>query len=253
MLKLGKCCLLGALLSVCVVAQAQSAGQTSLQSGGTLVVVPAFGEIRHANDEARVTLMIEEHDKDRAAAASKVNQKMKQGIGIVKREDPQANLKTLNYYTYPVYPEEQPRPVGKARQPTGWRVGQYLEVTTTNLSGLPKTVAAAQRVLALNGLQFGLSNATSKKLDAQRIDAAYKNLTERIEAIAKAMGRNPADAILDTVDFEGSGNYAGPQEAAFSKTTMRAAVGQDAAVAEPSFEPGESTLQMQVVGKFKFK
>lgn len=251
MLKLGRCCLLGALLSIGLVAQAQVS--PSMQSSGTLVVVPAFGEVTHANDEARVTLTIEEQDKDKSAAASRVNQKMKQGIDIVKREDPQATLKTLNYYTYPVYPEEQPRPLSKTRQPIGWRVGQYLEVTTTNLSGLPKTVAAAQRVLALNGLNFGLSDATSKKLDAQRIDAAYKNLTERIAAIAKAMGRHPADAVLDTVDFEGSGNYTRPQAAAFGKMEMRSAAAQDASVAEPSFEPGETTLQMPVVGKIRFK
>ncbi len=39
---------------------------------------------RHANDEAVLTLMVEEQDKDKAAAASRVNQKMKQGIDIVR-------------------------------------------------------------------------------------------------------------------------------------------------------------------------
>ena len=32
--------------------------------------------------------------------------------------------------------------------PIGWRVGQYLEVKTTNLAGLPKTTAAAQKCWA---------------------------------------------------------------------------------------------------------
>ena len=49
--------------------------------------------------------MIEEQDKDKTAAASRVNQKMKQGTEIIRREDPQAKLKTHGYYTYPVYPE----------------------------------------------------------------------------------------------------------------------------------------------------
>lgn len=228
--------------------------QPEAQTGGTLVVVPAYGEVKHPNDEARVILMIEEQDKDKSVAASRVNQKMKQGTEIVKREDPQAILKTKGYYTYPVYPDEQPpRPYNnKARQPTGWRVGQYLEVTTTNLSGLPKTVAAAQRVLALNGLHFGLSDATSKKLDAKRIEASYVNLTERIAAIAKAMGRNVGDAVIDTVDFEGSGAYA-PQQEAMAAKTMRASAMDAGQVEEPSFEPGETTLSMRVVGKVRFK
>jgi uncharacterized protein len=238
-----------------VTAQAQA--QSALSSAGTLVIVPAFGEVRHANDEARATLMIEEQDKDKAAAASRVNQKMKQGTEILKREDPQAYFKTFGYYTYPVYPEDRPLPNGavpKTRVPTSWRVGQYLEMKTSNLSALPKAVAAAQKVLALNGLQFGLSPATTKQLDDQRIAATYKNLNERMASIAAAMGRKVSDAVLDTVDFEGSGNYAGQRESAdASPMSARAPMKGQAQVEEPSFEPGETTLQMRLVGKVKFK
>lgn len=225
----------------------------AMQTSGALIIVPAFGEVKHANDEAHLTLMVEEQDKDSSAAASRVNQKMKQGIEIVKREDPQATFKTGGYYTYPIYPEELPRPNNKARQPTGWRVGHHLEVTTTNLNGLPKTVAAVQHILALNGLYFDLSDTTRKKLDDKRIEAAYRNLTERIAAIAKAMGRTGADAVLETVDFEGSGAYA-QQASAAPKIAMRSADMQETGpIAEPSFEPGETTLQMQIVGKVKFR
>jgi predicted secreted protein len=239
-------------------ALAAHAAPESLPTTGTLVVVPAFGEVTHVNDQAVATLAVEEQDRDKAAAASRVNQKMKQGMEIVKKEDPQASLKTQGYYTYPVYPEERPLLNGqqpKPRVPTAWRVGQYLQVTTTNLANLPKTVAAAQKVLALNGLQFGLTPATTKQLDDQRIAATYKNLNERINSIASAMGRKVSDATLDTVDFEGSGNYAQREFAAApAPMAMRMAKSMDSAeVAEPSFEPGETTLQMQLVGKVRFK
>ncbi len=227
--------------------------QSNPQTAGTLVIVPAYGEVRHINDEARATYMIEEQDKDKAVAASRVNLKMKQGTDIIKREDPAAILKTHGYYTYPVYPEDPSRQNARLRQPTGWRVGQYLEVTTTNLAALPKTVAAAQKLLALNGLQFVLSNAATKKLDEQRIEAAYKNLNERIAAIAKAMGRRPADAVLETIDFEASGAYAQQGDSGQPKMATMAAGREAAPVEEPSFEPGETTLQMRVVGKVKFK
>ncbi|HEU4778192.1 MAG TPA: SIMPL domain-containing protein [Telluria sp.] len=228
----------------------------TLPTAGTLVVVPAFGEVKHANDMALAVLAVEEQDKDKAAAASRVNQKMKQGLEIVKQADPQASLKTQGYYTYPVYPEERPQPNGvapKPRVPTAWRVGQYLQVSTTNLAGLPRTVAAAQRILSLNSLQFGLTPETTKKLDDQRIAATYQNLNERVAAIAAAMGRKVSDAVLDTVDFEGSGNYAQQSERA-APMMMRAGKVMDSAdVAEPSFEPGETTLQMHLVGKVRFK
>lgn len=237
---------------------AQVHAQTSLPTGGTLVIVPAYGEVTHVNDEAVATFMVEEHDKDKAAAASRVNQKMKQGAAIVRREDPQAVLKTLGYFTYPVYPEDRPMPSGmpaKPRLPVSWRVGQYLEVKTSNLDGLPKMTAAAQAVLALNGLQFHLKPATLRLLDEQRIAATYRNLNERIASIAGAMGRKMSDAVLETVDFEGSGNYARAQgdmaEARMMVSGSRKR--EEAPVGEPSFEPGETTLQMRLVGKVKFK
>ncbi|MBV8623489.1 MAG: SIMPL domain-containing protein [Herbaspirillum sp.] len=254
--------MLGAVLATaCLATQAQAQAQAPVQTTGTIVVVPANGEISVPNDQARVTLQVEEQDKDKAAAASRVNQKIKQGIDLLKRQDPQAALKSYGYYTYAVYADappvtaQQPRQPGKPRPVVGWRVGQYLDMTTQNLAALPKTVAAAQGLMSLNGLQFGLSPAAAKKLDAALVDATYKNLEERVGFIANAMHRAPSDAVLETVDFEGSGNYAAPAAAPMAKMAMmRSDMAQESVqVAEPSFEPGESTLNMRLVGKVRFK
>jgi uncharacterized protein YggE len=245
--------LAGLALSSVACAQAPAASSTS----GTIVIVPAFGEVRHPNDLATVTFMVEEQDKDKTVAASRVNLKMKQGVEIVRSADPSAQLKTQGYFTYAVYPENPPQPLSTAparRVPIGWRVGQYLEVKTGNLANLPKTVAAAQKVLALSNLEFGLNPATTKQLDDRRIAETYRNLNERIASIARAMGRNPADAVIDTVDFEGSGQYAAQADQAMMRMQVsgsRNKAPQD--IPEPSFEPGETTLQMRLVGKVKFR
>ena len=246
-----------ALFFVLLLATQARAEAESLSTSGTLVVLPAFAEVRQANDQAVATLAIEEQDRDKAAAASRVNQKMKQGSEILRKADPQAILKTQGYYSYPVYADElapQNGAPAKVRVPLSWRVGQYLQLTTSNLDGLPKTVAAAQRLLTLNGLQFGLAPATVLSLDKQRLAATYQNLTERITAIAAAMGRKVSDAVLDTLDFEGSGAYAQQDRAApaamMAGARMKSAAPQ---VEEPSFEPGETTLQMHLVAKVKFK
>lgn len=235
----------------------QAQAQSALPTAGTLVIVPAFGEVTQANDQAVAYFTIEEQDKDKSAAASRVNQKMKQGTEIIRKEDPQAILKTQGYYAYPVYPEERPMPNGtppKPRVPSGWRVGQSLEVKTTSLAGLPRMTAQVQRILALSNLQFGLAPAATRKLDDKRIAATYQNLNERIASIASAMGRKLSDATLDTVDFEGSGNYVGQAGAAAAPQMMRASAKREMAeVSEPSFEPGETTLQMRLVGKVRFK
>lgn len=218
---------------------------------GAVVTVSAAGEARAENNEARVLFFIEEQDKNKAVAASRVNQKMQQGVALLKKEDPQATLASRNYTTYPVYAEEQSQTGGaRKRQLTGWRVGQYLDLKTENLQKLPATVAAAQNILALNGVTFGLSDALSKRLDATRITDAYQNLMVRVQVIAKAMGRNTADAVVETVDFDGGENPGRPYMAA---SMMEKSARMDAQVAEASFEPGESTLTTRVVAHVRFK
>lgn len=247
------------LVLILGLAAAMSASaQTGPSTSGTTVFIPATGEVTHANDEATVMFSIEEQDKDKAAAASRVNRKMKEGMDIIRSADASAQLKTQGYYTYPVYPDQpHPQPMQGAQRPpvpVAWRVGQQLQVKTRNLAALEKTAAAAQKVLALNGLSFGLSRDTMKRLDDQRIAEAYKNLNERLGSLARAMGRNPADAVLDSVDLEGAGNVRPPM-ANDSVMVYASRVAKAAApdVAEPSFEPGETTLQMHLTGKVKFK
>jgi predicted secreted protein len=185
---------------------------------------------------------------------------MKQGTEIVRRADPQAELKTVNYYSYPVYPEVQenpPRPLANQaarRIPIGWRVGQYLEVKTRNLDKLPATAAAAQKVLGISNIDYHLSPELTKQLDDERIATTYRNLNQRIASIARAMGRNVNDAVIDTVDFEGSGHYANPgaQEAMMVQVSGARRKMADE-VPEPSFEPGETRLEMRLVGKLRFR
>jgi len=234
------------------------AAQASAQStSGTLLVVPATGEVVRANDLATLTFGVEEQDADKARAASRANQKMKEGLAILRAADPHASLKSQGYTTYPVYAEStRPLASGSSAKPAivGWRVGQTVQMKTTDLASLPKTAAAAQSVLALRQVSFGLSPATLKKADEERIATTYANLRERIAFTAAAMGRSPADAVLDTVDLEGSGGQFVQVTGSSSQMNYaRAAAPAQAEVAEPSFEPGETTLQMKVVGKVRFK
>lgn len=232
---------------------AHAAAPAPLPSTGMLIVLPATGTVRQANDQVTVIMTAEETNKDKAVAQSRVNLKMKQGLALLKQADPQASFKTESYYTYPVYPEQINPPATQPRVPNGWRVTQSLRVTTTNLAALPKTVAAGQGVLGLSNLYFGLAPATFLKLDDERIAATYANLNQRVRAVAAAMGRDPADAVVEVMDFEGSGNYAGSAPPAPPPAPAALARAAAPAVEEPSFEPGETTLNMRAVGKVRFK
>ena len=229
---------------------AQAASSTV--EAGTVVTLSADGDVHAINDQVVVTLTLEEQDKDKAVAASHLNQKMRQGSDIVKREDPTAILKTRGYYTVPVYSEEPLKAVTKLRPIIGWRVGQSLEMRTMNLLALPATIAAAQRILSLNNLSYSLSENATRQLDDERIRITYRNLTARIAAVAKAMGRNPADATIESIDIDNAAAQIQPRYAEASMKAIRSSADADSVV-EPSFEPGETVLHLRMVSKLHFR
>lgn len=73
--------------------------QAQLATGGALIVVQASGEVTHVNDEAIVTFSANETGRDKAAVASLVNKKMKQGTELLRSRDSTAKLQTENYNT----------------------------------------------------------------------------------------------------------------------------------------------------------
>jgi uncharacterized protein YggE len=231
---------------------ATSAIAEQLSTSGTLLVIPASGRVTRPNDMVVATLLVEERDKDKGAAASRVNSRMSEGTAMLKKLDPSGKFETRDYFTYAVYAEEAPgQQQARSRPPViGWRVGQYLEYRTKNLGALQKNIAAVQKILGLNGLKFGLAPETQKAADEDRIAAAYLDLHARIRAAAKAMGRSIGDASLELVDFERAS--ARVETDRVYVTGSRVSRSEEN-VAEPSFEPGESTLETSIVGKVKFK
>ncbi len=226
--------------------------QTQPSTAGTLITLSASGEVKHANDQAHLILRLDEQDKDRAAAVSRLNQKMKQGIALVKRDDTGAVLTTRGYSTTPIYPDEPQKPSVKLRQIIGWRVSQSLDVMTTNLTGLPAMVANAQTLYALQGLSFSLTEPAVRKLDEERIQIAWRNLIARIAAVTKAMGRTSADATIESVEIDSSANYAMQQKNVMPMAMMRGA-GDAAPIEAPDFEAGETALSLQVSAKVRLK
>lgn len=235
-------------LSAVILCSLLSTQVQAQQTKGSIVMVSGSGEVKADNDQAKATFFVEEQDKDRVAAASRVNQSMKQGTELIKKADPEGKLATRGYYSYPIYSDSSAN--NKVRVITGWRVGQYLDLTTKNIQQLPATVSSAQQVLALNGLSFGLSDETSKRLEAARLDAAYKNMQERAQIIASAMGRNLNNASVELLDVDGVGPIH-PEPRMFAAAPMMMK-GGNAAVPETNFEAGESTLTARVVAKIKF-
>jgi predicted secreted protein len=233
-----------------VVAGLLLAAQAHAQVGtsGSLVIVQATGEVRHANDEATVTFSVSESGRDKAALASLVNGKIKQGTATLRAQDSGATLKTENYSTIAIF--KKGTESDESRDVASWRVVQTVQATTTNLAGLPKLVAAGQAGMALTQIDFHLSDRVEKQLEAERIKATYRHFNERLALIAGEMGRKASDATLESADWEGVGSEGSRQYVTVAGNRSRV---DTQSVTEPSFEPGETTMQMRMVAKVRFK
>lgn len=248
------------LKTVALVATLLLAGhaRADLATPGALVVVNSAAEVSQANDMVTVSFRIDETDKDKAIAESRANDKATKGVETLRRADPTARLKTTSYFTEAIEEDEKYLPNGtpdrRKRAVTGWRSGQVIEMETSNFAALPLTVTAAQGVVSVASISFGLSDAATKSLDDKRIKATYRSLNERVASIAAAMGRKLEDAQLEIMEVDG----AGAGDLYFTRRRSESIVQLAPNVvrqnrSEPSFEPGETKLKMNIVAKVRFK
>lgn len=223
------------LMTVGAAVQAQPIAPP-LPSTGTVVLMTGSAEIEVPNDEGVASFYYEAQDADLTRAQSLVNQRVTDGTAAIKRADPKADIETSGYGSYPVYS------TGSVRAITGWRVRQGVTLRTANLATLPKTVAAAQPLLAVGGVDFRLSKAARDKIESQLILQATQNLNARFAAAAQALNVPPSRIRIEEVNF-------GAREGGPQPMMMRSAQMSGEAVPAPTFEAGRSTERLTVSGK----
>lgn len=202
---------------------------------GTLVVMNASAEVEVPNDEAVANFFFEAQDADLARAQAQVNQRVADGTAALRRADPKAVLETTGYGSYPVYGQNN-------RSIVGWRVRQGVSLRTADLAALPRTVAAAQPLLSLGGIDFRVSRAARERVETELIQQAIAGLNARVAAAAQALGVPRERVRLEEVNFVG--RESGPVPMMARMAPMAA----DAAPA-PQFESGRSTERMFVTGR----
>jgi len=208
---------------------------------GTLLQIAGTAEVEVANDEALVSFFLEVQEPELARAQSLVNQRAAEGITGIKRADPAAQVETAGYSSYPVYQS------GSARKIIGWRVRQSVNVRTTDLLALPRTMAAGQQQLALGGIDFRLSRAARERVESELIQRAIANLNSRVAAAAQSLGVPASRQRIEELNF---GIPGGERPPIMSMARMQASTAE--AVAEPQLDAGRSTQQISVAAKVRF-
>jgi len=228
------------LTAVCSIAAAQAPAVSNAQrADGTLVLMTGNAEIEVPNDEAVASFYFEAQDADLARAQSLVNQRVAEAVAQIKRADPKGQVETAGYMSYPIYSKE-------GRKVTGWRVRQMVTLRTSDLAGLPRTVAAAQSLLALGGIDFRLSRPARERVEAELIQRSIASLNARMAAVAQAMNVPPARLRTEELNF-------GVQDVVRPMAMMARAAPMLASdqVAEPQFDAGRSLQQMTVTGRVR--
>jgi uncharacterized protein len=208
-----------------------------LPATGTLVLMTGSAELELANDEALASFFYEAQDADLTRAQSLVNKRVADGTAALKRADPEAKIETSGYGSYPVYS------TGAQRAIVGWRVRQGVSLRTSNLTALPQTVAAAQPLLAVAGIDFRLSKGAREKVESHLIQQATANLNARFAAAAQALNVPASRVRIEEVNF--GAREGGPQPMMMRSTAMA----QEQAVPAPAFEAGRSIERLTVSGK----
>lgn len=208
---------------------------------GTLLIMTGAAELEVANDEAVVAFYLEVQEPDLARAQSQVNQRVAEGVAAIRRADPKAEVETSGYGSYPVY---QP---GGGRKIIGWRARQGVNVRTTELATLPKSVAAGQQQLALGGVDFRLSRAARERLEGELIQRAIANLNARVAAAAQALNVPASRQRIEEINF---GIPTGGRPPVIAMARMQAPAAES--VAEPQLDAGQSTQQVTLSARVRF-
>jgi predicted secreted protein len=206
---------------------------------GPLLLIAGNAEVESINDEAVATFYLEVQDADPARAQSQLNQKIADGVALLKRGDPKGEIDSSGYSSTPIYAQG-------ARRIVGWRARQAVTLRTGELATLSRTVAAAQQQMVLGGIDFRLSRTARDRTEAELIQRAIGSLNARVAAVAQALGVPPARVRIEELNFGPLGG-GGPVPIAM----MARAQVQDAAVAEPVLEAGRSTQQMTVTARVR--
>jgi len=181
-----------------------------------------------ANDWITAVVGTSDEDSDAARLADRVNQTMDWALGVAKKAKG-VTVKSGGYSTQPVYDKD-----GKIAR---WSASQDLYLESSEVEAVSALVAKLQSKVLLRSIAFSVSNDTRRKTEDALIGDALAAFAERAKKVAGGLGARDYGIVSLSIQTPGGG---GPVP-----MYARAEMAMDK-VAAPSFESGQSTLQVRV-------
>lgn len=230
----------GALMMAMSAAMAaDSMNGTTLAEKGLTLNVNGVASITVPNDEAQMNWSVSAQAKTLKEATSQAIKAMNEGLSQIKTVSDALKLQTQSMNSYPVYGEVKGNETPKI---VAWRVSQSLEVVAPDVQLVPAVIEKVNGTLALNGLNFKVSDAARAKYDESLYKLAVADATQRAVWIAQSVGSDAGKVELQSLRFNSS---ATPRPI----NLMMRATGKammDSAVLAPSVEAGTSELNLTV-------
>lgn len=218
---------------------ADSMNGTTLAEKGLTLNVNGVASITVPNDEAQMNWSVSAQAKTLKEATSQAIKAMNEGLSQIKTVSDALKLQTQSMNSYPVYGEVKGNETPKI---VAWRVSQSLEVIAPDVQLVPAVIEKVNGTLALNGLNFKVSDAARAKYDESLYKLAVADATQRAVWIAQSVGSDAGKVELQSLRFNSS---ATPRPINLMMRAPAKAM-MDSAVPAPSVEAGTSELNLTV-------
>ncbi len=225
---------------------ADSMNGTTLAEKGLTLNVNGVASITVPNDEAQMNWSVSAQAKTLKEATSQAVKAMNEGLSQIKTVSDALKLQTQSMNSYPVYGEVKGNETPKI---VAWRVSQSLEVIAPDVQLVPAVIEKVNGTLALNGLNFKVSDAARAKYDESLYKLAVADATQRAVWIAQSVGSDAGKVELQSLRFNSS---ATPRPINLMMRAPAKAM-MDSAVPAPSVEAGTSELNLTVSAEVLIK
>lgn len=225
---------------------ADSMNGTTLAEKGLTLNVNGVASITVPNDEAQMNWSVSAQAKTLKEATSQAVKAMNEGLSQIKTVSDALKLQTQSMNSYPVYGEVKGNETPKI---VAWRVSQSLEVIAPDVQLVPAVIEKVNGTLALNGLNFKVSDAARAKYDESLYKLAVADATQRAVWIAQSVGSDAGKVELQSLRFNSS---ATPRPINLMMRAPAKAM-MDSGVPAPSVEAGTSELNLTVSAEVLIK
>ena len=189
------------VMTVCSAVASDSMNGIQLSEKGLTLNINGTASLTVPNDEAQMNWSAMAQASTLQEATSQAVKAMNKGLSQIKAVSDQLQLQTQYINSYPVYGETKGNQTPKI---VAWRVTQSLQVIAPDVTLVPKVIESVNGQLALDGLNFRVSDTAKAKYDESLHKLAVADATQRAVWIAQSVGSEASKVQLQSLRFSGS-------------------------------------------------